>query len=52
MPLSADLTSTHHVTSFYRKMPCETLGCIISLHTQIYERNKLIRQTYYTTTNA
>lgn len=35
-----------------KKMPYETLWCIISLHTNIYERSDLIRQTYYTTTNT
>lgn len=30
-------------------MPYETLWCTINLHTIIYERSDLIRQTYYTT---
>ena len=42
----------HHFTSFIEKMPYETLWCIISLHTKIYERSDLIRQTYYTTTTT
>ena len=37
---------------FIEKMPYETLGCIISLHTKIYERSDLIRQTYYTMKNT
>lgn len=37
---------------FEHKMPYESLWCIISLHTKLYERSDLIRQTYYTTTNT
>ena len=38
---------------FYtKKMPYETLWCIISLYTKIYESSDLIWQTYYTTTNT
>ena len=33
---------------FEQKMPYETLWCIISLYTKLYERSDLIRQTYYT----
>lgn len=37
---------------FIRKMPYETLWCIISLQPKLHERSDLIRQTYYTTTNT
>ena len=37
---------------FEQKMPYETLWCIISLYTKLYERSDLIRQTYYTTKNT